>query len=212
MVIRCEAIHCALVDRDAMVPNAGVRIGAIPIVVILNAAADPTSEVAPNVEVRNAAPPNAVTQSASGDFLNEVVLIGVQDVVLGAVLQSVVTQSAVIQCAQSAVTRCAQVVVIQCVVTLAAMVVLQNDSLTVPRFGVQGVVQAGRDRLAPDAVQSAADAPVPDESQFLAPAPELARLQVAQRLAVESCLRQERCAVSVHSRPDYACCHRRPPD
>src|ERR1700741_4725394 len=130
-----------------MVPNAALRSEAIPIVVILNAAADLTSEVVPNVEVRivapNAATLNVVIQFASGDFPTEAVLIVVQDVAPGAVLRSAVPRFVV--------TQCVQVAVILCVATPDATVVLQTDSPMVPAFGVLGVVPAGRCRFAPDA-------------------------------------------------------------
>jgi len=145
-------------------PNAEVRNAVIPIAVILNAAA------VLNVEVRiaapNAATQNVVTQSASGDFLNEGVPIVVQGVARVAVLQSVVPPFAA---PRSVVSRCVPFAVTLCVATLDAMVVLQNDSLMDPPFGVQDVVLAGHCRLAGDAVQSAADVRVPDVSHFSVP-------------------------------------------
>ena len=190
-----------------MVPNAEVRSGAIPIVVILNAAADLTSVAVRSVEVRiaalNAATQSEVTQSASGDFLNEAVLTVVQGIARDAVLQSEVPRFAASRCVQAVAprfaasrcvqsevprfvaSRCVQAAVILCVATRDAMVVLQNDSPPVPAFGVQGVVLVGRYRFALDAVRSVADARVRDVSQFSVPAPVLARLQVVQCAALE---------------------------
>jgi len=116
-------------------------------IVALNLALNVAPTVAPSAETLN-----VVTQAATGDFPNEVVLNeavlsvalnAVQDVARGVVIQCAVIQCAVIQCAviqcaatRCAATQCAQSAVDQCAAHRGAMVDSQDEVL--PNDG-QGV-------------------------------------------------------------------------
>jgi hypothetical protein len=166
------------VDPAATEPNVKVRNAEIPIAVTPSVVVDLTAVAAPNAEVPSAVIPSAVTQNATGDFPNEAVLVAAPFVVR-AVARGAVIQSAVIR---SAAAQCVQVVAFQCEADLDAMVVLQNEAAKVLPHGARAVVPAGR--LAPDAVhvvQSVVDFEVARVSQVLLPAPSAkASLRVVQ--------------------------------
>jgi hypothetical protein len=139
------------VDPNAVVdlvvaPSAKVRSEVIPISAILDVALD-------------AATRSVVIQTATADFPNEVVQIGVLSVV------QVVARGVVVQYVPDAETRC--------VADLDAMVVLQDEAPKVLPNDAQDVVPVPvLAQFALDVVQSAADvAQVPQVFLFSAPAP-----------------------------------------